>query len=122
MLADFVVALAEEVRGVDAGDFHRILEGEEHPGVRPFFRREFEQVLAAVRNRPFGDVVALPSGQDLREGAFARAVGPHDGVDFAGFYFQVDAAQDGGVFNGDVKVFDMEHDVLSVRVVWYGFV
>ena len=28
----------------------------------------------------------------------------------------VDTAQDGGVFNGDVEVFDVEHRTLSVRV------
>ena len=45
----------------------------------------------------------------LREGAFAGAVGAHDGVDFAFRDFEGEALEDfGAVFEGGVEVLDVQ--------------
>ena len=49
MLAHFVVAGAQEVGRVDAGDFDRVLEGEEEALARSFFWVEVEQVKDGER-------------------------------------------------------------------------
>ena len=44
----------------------------------------------------------VPAGQHLGQRALARAVRPHDGVDFAGMDGEIDALRDFTIANGGV--------------------
>ena len=97
----------QKVEVADAGDFHRVLEGEENPGAGALVRLHFQQILAVVADAAFGDDVALAPGDDVRQRRFAGAVRPHDGVHFARADAQIDAVQDlFAFFGGNVQVFD----------------
>ncbi len=93
MLPDRVEGRLQEVGVGDAGDFDRVLEGEEDPLAGPLLRRHGQEVLALVADASAGDLVGLPSGEDLRERALARPVRPHDGMDLAEPHLQVDPLQ-----------------------------
>ncbi len=56
-----------------------------------------------------GDLVVLAAGQHAGQGGLAGAVRPHDGVDFAGFNLEVDAAQDFRAVDVGVQILDLEH-------------
>ena len=94
MLLSLVISEAQELRVGNAGHFHRILKGHEDPRARPLIRRELEQVPAIVDYLAARHLVRRVAGQDLCQGRFAGAVGPHDGVNFALINFQIDALQD----------------------------
>jgi len=99
----------QEVGVVDAGNFHGVLEGEEHAGGGALFRFQVEQRLAFEFHRACGDLVALAAGQDVAQRGLAGAVGSHDGVHLAWLHVQREAFQD--VLAGDtgVEVVDLEH-------------
>ena len=84
----------QEVRVVDAGNFHGVLERHEDALAGAIFRRELDEILAVVGDRSPGDFDLRMAGQRAGERALARAVRPHDGVDFALLDAQVDAAED----------------------------
>ena len=97
----------EEVEVADAGDFYRVLEGEEDAGAGALVRLHFQQVAAVVADAAFGDDVALAPGDDVRQRRFAGAVRPHDGVHFARADAQIDAVQYFfAFFGGNVQVVD----------------
>ena len=58
------------------------------------FGREGEEVDAVEDGFAGGDGESRVAGKHAREGALARSVGAHDGVDFAGAYGEVDTAKD----------------------------
>ena len=80
----------EQIDVVDAGNFHRVLEPEEHAGARAFFGRHREQVAALELHAAAGDLVTGTAGEHVGERALARAVRAHDGVHFA----RIDACSD----------------------------
>ena len=108
VLAFGVEAGFEELPGADAGEFYGVLEGEEYAQAGADFGVEGEEVLAVVDGLAGGDGVVGASGEDVGEGAFAGAVGAHNGVDFAGADLEVDAVEDGEVAGGGVEVLDLE--------------
>ena len=93
-LAAFVEGGLQKDGAVDAGDFHRVLEGEENARARAFLRLHFQEVGAVEGDAAAGDVIFAAPGQDAGQGAFAAAVRPHDGVDFAGLDGKVQAFED----------------------------
>jgi hypothetical protein len=105
---------AQEVGVADAGDLHRILEGEEQALAGALLRGLLDQVLTEILDGTFTDVVVLASGQHRRQGALARAVGAHDGVDLAGVDGQIDALEDLVALNGGMKIGQFEHVLPSV--------
>ena len=56
-----------------------------------------------------GDLVAGVAGQRAGQGALAGAVGPHDGVHFAGVHRQVDAAEDLFAFGLYLQIGYLKH-------------
>ena len=104
-LADLVKRRLQKVGGVHAGDFDRVLEGQEHPGARSLLGSHVEKVLAAVKNAAFGHFIAFATRQDGRQRALAAAVGPHDGVHLSRVDGQVHALEDFFVFHSGVQVF-----------------
>ncbi len=110
VLAHFVERSLEEVAGADAGDFDRVLEAEEHPFAGAFFGGHVEKILAVEVNRAFGDFIDFAAGEDLAEGALARTILAHDGVNCAGVDGEVDPLEDLAAAAGDfrVEIFDFE--------------
>ncbi len=79
-LAALVQGRAQEVEVAHAGDLHRVLEGEEDAFPGALLRCQFQQVLAVVGHGAFRHFVFLPACQYVGQGAFAGAIGAHDGV------------------------------------------
>ena len=74
---------AEEIGDRHAGDFARVLEGQEKASPRALVRLQFENIFAVHQHRSRGHDVIRMAGQHLGERALAGAVWPHDGVHFA---------------------------------------
>ena len=66
-------AALQEIGVVDAGDFDRVLEGEEQPFAGALLGVHLQQVLAVVEHLARGDVVAVAAGQDAGERALAAS-------------------------------------------------
>ena len=64
----------------------------------------------------FGDVVAGMAGDGVAEGAFAGAVGAHEGVNFAAVNFEVHAFEDRLAADGDMQVGDAKR---FGHLVWF---
>ena len=94
-LAAFVEGGAKKVSAVDAGNFHRILEGEEDSGAGAILGLHGQEVGALEEDGAGGDLVFAAAGEDLGEGAFAAAVGTHDGVDLAHLEREVEVLENG---------------------------
>ena len=108
-LALRVERAAQEVGVVHAGDFDRILEGEEHAGGGAFLGFEFQQRLAVEFDRTFGDFVAVAPGEDVAERGLAGAVRAHDRVHFAGLHVQREALEDFTAGDAGMEVVDLQH-------------
>ena len=100
-----------EVGVAHAGNLHGILESQEDAGPGAFLGREGEQVAAVIGDGAFGHFKGFTAGQDGRQRALARAVGSHDGVDFAGPDAQVDAPENLFLTDAGVEVFYFEQGV-----------
>src|SRR6185436_3835469 len=97
----------------------RILEREEKPLPAAFVGAPLRDVLSLEENRPVGDLVLGVTHEHAREGALARTVRSHDGVDLALVHGQVDSLQDRLPIDGDVKILDLKrrrgaHDLLPI--------
>ena len=84
-----VVSGLEEINIVDPGDFHRILERQEHAITGALLGCHGKQILAKISDAASGDFVALATGERCGRGALAGAVGAHDRMYFAGVYLKV---------------------------------
>src|SRR5262249_17118065 len=106
-----------EVHGRNAGNFQRILEGEEDALGGARVRLHGEQVRALERHRAFGDLVGLLAGEHVRERRLARSVRAHDGVHFALVHGQVEPFEDLAPVDRHVQLLDLQHChvVRSVR-------
>jgi hypothetical protein len=91
---------AQEIRIADAGQFHRILEGQEHAECGARFRLQAQQVLPVESRGAAGHGVVLAPGQHVAERGLAGPVRPHDGVYLALRQLEVDPVQDGLVADG----------------------
>ena len=85
---------AQERHGGDAGDFERILEGQEHALGGALVRLHLEHVLAVEQDLAFGDLVVGLAGEHIGERRLARAVRAHDGVHLALVHGEVEAVED----------------------------
>ena len=94
----------EEVRVVDAGDLHRVLEREEDSPLGALVGLEGEKVLAPVGHSSASDVVALPTGEDVAQAALSGPVRTHHGVHLARLHREVHPPEDGAAVHGDVKI------------------
>lgn len=102
---------AQEIGVVDAGNFHRVLKGQEQASGGAFFRRQVEKILAVELHAACADLIAVSTGQYIAQRGLTRAIGTHDGVYLAGLDVQRQALED--VFAGDagVEVVDCEHGI-----------
>ena len=77
-----------------------------------------KHVLTVEEDLALGDFIVVLAGQNVGQGRLAGAVRPHDGMDFARFDGQVDAAQDFRFVFRDagVKVFDLKHETYVLVV------
>jgi len=91
VFADGVQRGFEEIKIADAGDFDGVLKCHEDAFAGAVLGRHFKKILAFVEDLAIGDCIDVAAGEDLREGAFAAAVGSHDGVDFAFIDGEIDA-------------------------------
>ena len=99
----------EEVGVVHAGDLDRVLERHEDAFAGALVGIHLEQVLPLEEDLAAGDVVLRMPGQRARQRALAGAVGPHDGVHFAGVHVKVDPLEDLLVLGLDLQILDIEH-------------
>ena len=97
---------AEEVGIGDAGNLVGVLEGEEEAGAGAGVDGHVEDVLAVEGDGACGDFVFFVAGEDFGKGAFAGAVGSHDGVDFTGVDGEVEAVEDLTVRDLGGEIFD----------------
>ena len=84
VLAHGVERGLEEVGVVHAGDLDRVLERHEDAFAGALVGVHLEQVLALEEDVAAGHFVLGMAGERARQRALAGAVGPHDGVHFAG--------------------------------------
>jgi hypothetical protein len=101
----------QEARHRQAGDRHRVLEGEEHAEPRALVDGELKQVVTLPEHLARLDDVGGMAHERVRQGGLARAVGAHDGVDLAVADGQLDPLQDLMLRirdRGDVQVVDDE--------------
>ena len=99
---------AQEGHGGDAGDFDRILEGEEQALGGALVRLHRRGFLAVEQDFALGDLVAGLAGEHIGERRLARAVRAHDGVHLALLDRQVEAVEDFLAVDFDVQVFDFK--------------
>jgi hypothetical protein len=110
---------AQEARHGQAGDRHRVLEGEEHAQPGALVGRHLEQVVALPENRARLDDIGGMTHQRVRQSGLARAVGAHDGVHLALADRQLDPLEDLVVRVGDRGDVQVRNDeVLVAHVVW----
>ena len=102
---------AQEGQVADAGDFHRVLEGQEQASGGAFFGFQIQQIFAVQGRFAFGHLIAVAARQHIRQRRLARAVRPHDRMDLARRHFQRDALEDllALVFQFGVEVVDFQH-------------
>ena len=98
----FVDSGAHEVGDADAGDFDGVLEPEENAFAGADVDGHVEDVFAFVYDFALGDGVFGVACDDASKGAFAVAVGTHDGVDFADVDFKIYAFKNFFVADGGV--------------------
>ena len=112
---------AQEVHHRHARHLHRVLHGEEQPGLGALVGLHLGQVLPVEQHLPAGDLVPRVACQRVRQGALARAVGAHERVHLALRHLEVDALQDGRVLDGDLEVGDLQDGVSHGRESprWY---
>ena len=105
---DVVVGASEEVEEADAWDGDGVLEGEEDACFGAFVGWLADEVDAVEEYLAAFNLIFGVAHEGVCEGAFAGAVGAHDGVDFALVDCEADAFDDLLAFNAYVKIFDLK--------------
>ena len=98
----------QEGHGGDAGNFHRILEREEHALSGALVRRHFEEVFPLEQDLAAGDFIARLAGDDVGQRRFAGAVRPHDRMDLARIYLERQPVENFALFDTDLQIFDFK--------------
>ena len=96
---------AQERHGGDTRDFHRILEREEYALGGTLIGRHLQQVFAVEQDLAAGNFVARLAGDDVRQGGFAGAVRPHDGVDLALVHGKRQPVENFTILDTDLQIF-----------------
>ena len=99
---------AQEGHGRDTGNFHRVLEREEHALGRALVGRHLEQVFALEQDFAAGDLVARLAGDDMAQRRFAGAVRSHDGVHLALVHGKRKPVEDLAILDPNLQIFDFE--------------
>ena len=99
---------AQEIHGGDAGNFHRILERQEHALGGALVGRHLQQVFALEQDFAAGDFIARLAGDDMAQRRFAGAVRPHDRVDFALVHGERQPVENLTLLDTDLQVFDFK--------------
>ena len=107
---------AQERHGRNAGNFHRILEREEHALRGALIWRHLQQVFTLKQHFAAGDFIAGLAGNDVAQRRFAGAVRPHNGVDFALVHFERKPVKDLTIVNADLQIPDFEQLHLTLPV------
>ena len=94
---------------ITLGEFESLAGEIKQAHGRAFVRFECEQVLARKGHRSAGHFIARPPAKHIAQRRFARAVRPHDCVDFARVDGQRQAFEDRLVGHGGMEVSDLEH-------------
>src|SRR5258708_16624646 len=105
-----VVRQAQEGTVGHARHLDRILEAQEDARAGAFLRRKVQQIPALVEHLTTGHLIRRMAGQHLGEGAFPRAVRPHDRVHFAGAYREIDALEDDPLVDLRREIVNLEQD------------
>ena len=104
--ADGIEGRADEIGVADAGQFDRVLEGQEDAGGGALLGLHRQQILAVEMGGAAGHLVAVAAGKHVGERGLAGAVRAHDGVNFAVRDGEVNAAEDFLAFDRGGEVFD----------------
>ena len=96
---------AQEIHGGNTGNFHRILERQEHALGGALVRRHFEEVLALEQDLAAGDFIARLAGDDMGQRRFAGAVRPHDRVDLARIHGERQPVEDFALLDTNLQIF-----------------
>ena len=94
MLADGIEPRLQEVGSANPGDFDRVLKGQEDALASAVFRGHLQQILPFKAHLAGRDLIGFPSSEDMCQGALARAIRTHNGMDLAGIHRQIDSPQD----------------------------
>jgi len=86
------------------------LKAEEQPFARPLLGGQAEQILSFKQHGSSGYLVGRVPGEDLGEGAFAAAIAPHQGVDFASADGEVDTMKDRLIFDLGMEITDLKQN------------
>ena len=112
----FAAPLAHRIHGgleklhiAYAGNLHRVLKGQKYAAAGALLGLHIQQILAVEGDPAAGHRIAGVAGENMPQGALARAVGAHNGVHFAGLDRQVQTAQDFLALDLGVQVFDLQH-------------
>ena len=100
----------------DAGDFHRVLEGQKQAGLGALFRFQVRQAVAFEKGFAAGDCVIVTTRQYVGQSGFAGAIGAHDGVYLARFNGQVQALENRLVRHGGVQITNFQHILMRLSV------
>src|SRR5216684_2191189 len=95
---------AQEGHGGDAGDFERILKGEEQPLGGALVGSKREQVLAVEQHLACGNDIVVLAGEHMGEGRLAGPVRAHDRVHAALADRKVEAVEDFLAVDLDVQI------------------
>ena len=96
--------MAQEVGHFHARNRDRILKGQKQAEPGPLVRIEGQQIGAVDFDFAAGDLVFRVPRQSVRERALARAVGSHQGVDFARADLQIDPVENWQILDRDVQI------------------
>ena len=99
---------AQEVHGGDAGNFHRVLERQEHALGGALVRRHLQQVLALEQDFAAGHLIAGLAGDDMGQRRLAGAVRPHDRVHLALVHGERQPVENFTLLDTDLQIFDFE--------------
>src|SRR5438477_10931148 len=99
---------AQEISNGNAGNFTRVLKGKKQTSSGALVRPELKQVLAVQQHFPARHAIVRMAGNDLRQGAFARAVWTHDGMHFACPNGEAKIADDLALANRNAQVIDLQ--------------
>src|SRR6185437_6522081 len=96
---------AQECDAADTGNFHRILERQEHTLGGALVRRHLQKVLAPEQDLAIGNFVARLTRDHVAQRRFAGAVRPHDRVHLARVHGERQSVENLAILYANLQVF-----------------